>query len=549
MRPLAPVVKVIPPPIRKHLPWLLVVAIVGTAAVGFGSSGFSTIFQSNAPTSLGAGPCGLAQAAFCDPLNASAPNGNRAGDLNGTVWGASRFGGNVSSQGLADEWEATSLDLCGTLLPSVLPPNDIRVCGGQLVEGADDHGGTLGLAAYPKQPFDFAGRVGTLRFDLGDDSAGTHAAWPEVVITDQPVPVPHPNVVDPTTWNLPRNAIGISFAAGGNSLPGPNFPPGGPNVNCVTADEAWTVSNHQLTTYGVYANTGFSIRGCVLKGTVGHLNHFAVQFSSVSPNIQVWATDPDSSTYRLIAEGDNLSLPLTRGLTWLEDDHYNGCKDQAFGPACQGQHTFAWANWGFDGPVLARDLTFDVPDNTRSLGTGPVSGQPALDLGYMTVGSQLTLQIPGVTNLAQASGALLTFNAEPQNAETLSYALNGHAPQTFGLAPQTVSGTYAVPLNLADLVEGTNTVTFAGSDSAQTAFANVDLILQGAGGGGSASTPVPTDSATATPTAVSTSTPPPTAVAVSTATPAPVTTPATGAMSCALSVAPDGSVSGACVRS
>ena len=44
---------------------------------------------------------------------------------------------------------------------------------------------------YPKQPFDFAGRTGTVVFDVSADSEGPHAAWPEFWITDQPLPAPH----------------------------------------------------------------------------------------------------------------------------------------------------------------------------------------------------------------------------------------------------------------------------------------------------------------------------------------------------------------------
>ena len=43
---------------------------------------------------------------------------------------------------------------------------------------------------YPKQPFDIAGRTGTIAFDVSDDSHGNHRAWPELWYTDQPVPAP-----------------------------------------------------------------------------------------------------------------------------------------------------------------------------------------------------------------------------------------------------------------------------------------------------------------------------------------------------------------------
>src|SRR5258708_233923 len=37
--------------------------------------------------------CGLTSPAFCDTFDAPAGTGNRSGDLNGTIWGASRTSG------------------------------------------------------------------------------------------------------------------------------------------------------------------------------------------------------------------------------------------------------------------------------------------------------------------------------------------------------------------------------------------------------------------------------------------------------------------------
>ena len=66
---------------------------------------------------------------------------------------------------------------------------------------------------YPKQPFDFAGRTGTVSFDVSNDTQGTHAAWPEFWITDTPVPAPFNHF---NSWlSLPKNGLGIRFAANG----------------------------------------------------------------------------------------------------------------------------------------------------------------------------------------------------------------------------------------------------------------------------------------------------------------------------------------------
>src|SRR5260370_557372 len=73
-----------------------------------------------------------------------------------------------------------------------------------------------------------------------------------------------------------------------------------------------------------------------------------------------------SGPLKKIAVISNMNLTLTRGLVWLEDVHYNGDKD---GPD-QGTHTFTWDNLAFDGPILPRDLAFDVLDRLTPVGPG-----------------------------------------------------------------------------------------------------------------------------------------------------------------------------------
>ncbi|WP_410959388.1 hypothetical protein, partial [Salmonella sp. SAL4433] len=81
----------------------------------------------------------------------------------------------------------------GTLPQKVLAPDDILICEGQLREASNDNnsgeldaGTVTSLTMYPKQPFDFAGRTGTVSFDISNDTAGTHAAWPEFWMTNLP---------------------------------------------------------------------------------------------------------------------------------------------------------------------------------------------------------------------------------------------------------------------------------------------------------------------------------------------------------------------------
>ena len=53
-------------------------------------------------------------------------------------------------------------------------PRNIQICNGQLVTTVNDGGSVTSLAMYPRQPFDFAGRTGTIVFDVSNDSGGSH---------------------------------------------------------------------------------------------------------------------------------------------------------------------------------------------------------------------------------------------------------------------------------------------------------------------------------------------------------------------------------------
>ena len=75
------------------------------------------------------------------------------------------------------------------------------------------------LAMYPKQPFDFAGRTGTVAFDVTNDTSGTHGTWPEFWLTDQPVPAPFTHGSPVCDFcSVPRNGLGIRFGAALESL-------------------------------------------------------------------------------------------------------------------------------------------------------------------------------------------------------------------------------------------------------------------------------------------------------------------------------------------
>ena len=465
------------------------------------AGGFTSLILNDAQAATS---CGLAQPAFCDPLSTPAGTGNRSGDLNGTVWGVSRATTVNPSQGQLYDWYPTTTQTCSG--GTVYPDQDVRICNGHLVEAVSDGGTQSVLAMYPKQPFDIASRTGTVAFDVSDDTQGGHAAWPEFWYTDQPVPAPAVSTNSdalPGVMNTPRNGLGVAFARVCNAASNQACFPNCPNTHDVGPSSLTVVTNYSPQDIPLTQD------GCVAApSSPGQLNHFQLDISST--NIQIFGTDAgaaSSGPLVLLAHASFPSpLPLSRGVIWIEDQHYNACK---FNTECD--HSFSWANVGFDGPVLPRDLTFDVPEAKIMRPDG------TMQLGWAapaSTASPLTLTIPNVTNVSQASGALLTLTFGAQTPDdVISYSLNGSPWQTQPWAFDSngySQRTIAIPVVLSQVVPGNNTLRLA--TSYETAVANIDLILLGAGGTPTAPAPAATATSipptatplppTATPTAV-----------------------------------------------
>jgi len=444
-------------------------------------------------------PCGLADAAFCATFNRPAGTGNRSGELDGTVWGVSReLGFNNLGQHQYDA-AVNSLEITGSCPPErVTVDTDIKICRGELNEVVNDNpdvtpfsqgvesgaGTVTSLAMYPKQPFDFSGRTGTVVFDVSDDSGGSHAAWPEFWITNAPAPDPFAHL---STWQaLPQYGFGIRLdavcARGQGAQCGPDCSSANTG-NVVTVNDAIVVRDYAENDPENNGDVRTVRYGCVREPTrPGELNHFDVRVSE--NRIEVYGTNA-GTTWPLIhlATVPDAALGFTRGLIWLEDVHYNANKGVDVG-ARQALHTFTWDDVGFDGPVLPRDLAFDAADSD-----GKVPGYPQLtNLGWESSASApVTITIPRVTGVARATGGLLTFNFENEDVSPVSlrYSLNRHPPRSYAWPfPDTMTNsprTVAIPIPLSEVRTGTNHIKIW-SDQDALIVSNVDLIMREAGG-------------------------------------------------------------------
>lgn len=389
--------------------------------------------------------------AFCETFDA--PQGSpatRSGDLNPTLWGVSRIGATNPGQDLVNTFYPARMNGCGN--PLVLPPDTVKVCNGRMFDVVNDNGFVVAQAIYPKQPFDIAGRTGTVAFDVSDDTQGGHAAWPEFWWTDQPVPVP----IDDFPLHAPvaRNAVGISFAASNSPT----------CAGRVTVDAVSVVRNYVLD------QIPFATPGCVVMGSAtGQLNHVEIRINQ--QHIEVWAADAGASAVRLIAYADNANISMTRGVIWVEDVHYNASKG---GDGSQTTHTFAWDNVAFDGPKPYRDLTFDVTESRTSSSSG------GLNLGWaVNQGASPTLTVNGVGWAQTPTTALVTFNFWGQSAAVPNVSVNGFpahvTPWPFDGATFTWR-TIGVPIPFSEVKPGTNTLTFSVADNDVVANVNLALI-------------------------------------------------------------------------
>jgi hypothetical protein len=441
-------------------------------------------------------------ATFCETFDNKNPGiPSRTGDLDSNVWGVSRasLGGVNFGQSLYNGWASTALQTC-TGSVTVSGPNDIMICNGQLREASNDNpsevfdeGGVTALAMYPKQPFDFAGRTGTVSFDVSNDSHGIHAAWPEFWMTNLPIPVPF---FHGTAVSLPQHGFGVRFAA--SVQPGQyGLCPNGKNmnVNRWTVDSAIVIRNYVMEDanyQGVDAGTAsnpalkLTILDCVVASpdNSGIMNHVEVRVNQ--NEIDVYATDAgvaaSPTTLRKIATITNANLTFTRGLVWIEDIHYNADKASSPTYPSQRQHTFVWDNVAFDGPFTYRDFSYDALDNNQFNANYNVTNLAQASLGNQAA-SWNVLNMPSNPQAATVRVLFNFFHFTPLPT-VLNVTVNGHAHSVPWPYPDTNTytwRTFAVTIPITDLVPGTNVVKL-GADQ-PLATSNVNIVLVDVPGG------------------------------------------------------------------
>jgi hypothetical protein len=471
--------------------------------------------------------CTLKAAAFCETFDAPSPGGN-GGDIDDSRWSVARIASGNFEQGGLNAVGFTTTVGCGRTVGTlgavetpqgagVLPPNDFFICSGggtsssHLGMSLDDHGGFQILSFRARQPFDFAGRTGIIAFDLDAQGAipGGHGFWFNVFIARDPVPAPYQ---DGNGTNLYTTAgVGIEFEEGYAGCDGMGL------SNAVS--RFFTEKDYAITSQVKADNpTCFKTAPPTseLRTTyIEKLNHVEIHISETS--IQVFASDVDqpADTMRVVASIDTTShpeffpLPLTRGYVSFQQTHYNARKFTFTDPTCtdkyctEGEmpaasctkicpvapsyHTYHWDNIAFDGPVFSAPRGYELPD-TLWVDQGHPEDGASTGWELRPVGWQYQdypalyaspISLPNV-DLTGALDALLTMNVWFPGTpnDTISYRFNGGTWRTFTPPIDTsITGamTFAMPVPLADLKQGTNTVEMKSNDDLGIVVANVEL--------------------------------------------------------------------------
>ncbi|MDB4980895.1 MAG: hypothetical protein JWM82_1647, partial [Myxococcales bacterium] len=229
----------------------------------------------------------------------------------------------------------------------VLPDSDVFVCDPiptipsrhVLATAAEQN---YGLATYRvRQPFDFAGRTGTIKLDMDLSNNGL-GGWPALVIAEDPAPTPSFDWQE--RGSGPRNGVEIEFGTG------------------------WCNTPHTLEaivyTFEDYLQTSHipSFDCAIAHATTAPdaLNHVEIYLTQT--HLEVWTSNasPDGVTFpdlHKLWEGD-LALPFSRGYLTLALRNHATMKYWV-GSAAQVR----FDNFGFDGPIATGWREYSAPDS------------------------------------------------------------------------------------------------------------------------------------------------------------------------------------------
>ena len=201
------------------------------------------------------------------------------------------------------------------------------------------------LSLRPRQAFDFTGRTGTISYNVDAVTEGGLSWWTSLFVSDEPTP--GANNTAQVTGAIPRNGVGINL-----------------DDNCGTLGTQMRVNSAYV--FSGYAETQVPLanRACV-QTKRGSPNHVEMRLSRT--HIEVWASDftPDNGqsfpNFRLIGEAE-IDLVFTTGYVHFQQEERAPLKYAKQFQISPGYANNYWSDLGFDGPVIAAETGYEVPD-------------------------------------------------------------------------------------------------------------------------------------------------------------------------------------------
>jgi hypothetical protein len=296
------------------------------------------------------GQCGFDAPAFCETFESGPHAGGRSGELDPLDWSVAR-GIPYSSASFDDAFKIgpALIGKCRNGLDDtlLLPDDDVVVCDPlpgipsrhALCTAAAQN---YGLSVYRiRQPFDFAGRTGTIKLDMDLTNNGL-GGWPALVIAQDPSPTPSFDWQE--RGSGPRNGVEIEFGTGFCGQP-----------------QSLQV---MVYTFADYTQSSFvPTADCDnphAKTALDAFNHVEVYLTQ--KHLELWVSDasPDGvnfPSFQKLWEGE-LDLPFARGYVSLALRNHATLK-YWLGSAA----TVRWDNIGFDGPRVENVHDYSAPDS------------------------------------------------------------------------------------------------------------------------------------------------------------------------------------------
>jgi hypothetical protein len=302
------------------------------------------------------GNCGFGDGgapAFCETFESGPTTtpGPRSGELDPARWSVTR-----GTPGMDPHTNSVGrvgpmlIESCrpGLVDAMVVPDGDTLICDPSptiasryLLTGVAAQ--NYGLNTFRiRQPFDFAGRTGTIRFDM---ETGGGQGWPSITIAEDPTPTPSYGELE--RGSGPRNGFEIVFDRACS------------REHALSPRISAYVDYHEVPILSENEPHMWQCGDEWAQMGPGQLNHIEIYLTQT--RVEIWASDasPDGVTFPHFHRvwASDIDLTFSRGYITIAEYNHASIK------YWHGAGVIArWDNIGFDGPAITNWREYSAPE-------------------------------------------------------------------------------------------------------------------------------------------------------------------------------------------